>query len=158
MIKRLATDILRNFLTFWKGPTAAFEVGRQTPPKIDAAAWIPDEDWGAWQNVTNLCDPSLDADNAWRNRVYRAITRELYIPGIGSIGILQVWRYDNKPILGWNDLQRIKNDLMGLERTGFEVFPADSALINNGKRTLWILPQGADFPVNVNSKPLTFSV
>lgn len=53
---------------------------------------------------------------------------------------------DNSDI-PWSEKQRIKNELLGEERTAIEVFPAVSDLVDEANMYhLWILPAGMRLP------------
>lgn len=47
---------------------------------------------------------------------------------------LSIRRLDREPIREWPDLQRIKNELVGPENEGFEIFPAESRLVNSANQ------------------------
>lgn len=42
--------------------------------------------------------------------------------GIGNLTYMTVSRADRKPVTGWDDLQRIKNELVGENRIGIEIY------------------------------------
>lgn len=66
----------------------------------------------------------------------------------GSVVSLSVRRADRKPDIGWRDLQRIKSQLAGDETEGFELFPAESRLVDTAnQRWLWCMPPGEMLPV-----------
>lgn len=44
---------------------------------------------------------------------------------------LAVKRRDKKPIHDWRDMQRIKNELVGAENEGMEIYPAESRLLDS---------------------------
>lgn len=53
---------------------------------------------------------------------------------------LSIKRHDKKPIRDWRHLQRIKNELIGPENEGLELFPAESRLMDTANQFhLWIL-------------------
>ena len=55
----------------------------------------------------------------------------------------------------WNDLQRIKNELVGAESDAVELFPANSRLLNmpKGQTHLWCLPPGYRMPLGLFPAP-----
>jgi hypothetical protein len=72
----------------------------------------------------------------------------------GEIGFihLSIKRNDRAPVTNWNHLQRIKNELVGPEHEGVELFPAESRLVNMANQYhLWVLNQpGKQFPFGFN--------
>lgn len=54
----------------------------------------------------------------------------------------------------WGERQRIKNELLGRERTAVEVFPAVSELVDGANAYhLWVMPEGMALPFTLNSRP-----
>lgn len=52
-------------------------------------------------------------------------------------------RYDRHAIRDWRHLQSIKNETCGPEREAFEIFPAESRLMDTSNQYhLWVLPEG----------------
>lgn len=61
---------------------------------------------------------------------------------------LSIRRNDRRALRDWRDFQRIKNDLAGPEREAFELFPAESRLVDTANQYhLWVLPAGQRLPV-----------
>lgn len=57
---------------------------------------------------------------------------------MGKMLHISVKRLDNSAIVGWDDLQSIKNMFVGPECEGVEIFPAESRLVNcANQRHLW---------------------
>lgn len=72
--------------------------------------------------------------------------------GWGLIEHLMVRRHDSKPVRSWADLQRIKNELVGANRTAIEVFPAENNLVDQANiYHLWILPADVELPFGLHS-------
>ena len=60
---------------------------------------------------------------------------------------LQVWRKDGTDGITWDELQNIKNEVFGKESWAFELFPAESELINTKNiRHLWLVNNSANMP------------
>jgi hypothetical protein len=62
---------------------------------------------------------------------------------------LSIKRKDKRPIHDWRDLQEIKNQLVGRECEGVEIYPAESRLVDGANQFhLWVFnnPQ-AIFPI-----------
>ena len=54
----------------------------------------------------------------------------------------------------WSERQRIKNELLGREKTAIEVFPAMGDLVDAADAYhLWVLPQGMALPFTLKSSP-----
>jgi len=65
----------------------------------------------------------------------------------GVIEHLIIRRHDTKAIHSWYDLQRIKNELVGSDRTAVEIYPADAQLVDDANLYhLWVLPKGVELP------------
>jgi hypothetical protein len=57
---------------------------------------------------------------------------------------LSIKRNDQKPIHDWRDLQRIKNELVGKENEGIELYPAESRVIDTANQFhLWVMADPA---------------
>jgi|PlaIllAssembly_1097288.scaffolds.fasta_scaffold44816_6 hypothetical protein len=68
---------------------------------------------------------------------YEASTRETWT-AIGKVRHLTVKRLSGQDGIGWDVLQRIKNDLLGVDATAVEVFPPQSDVVNEANiRHLW---------------------
>jgi hypothetical protein len=53
---------------------------------------------------------------------------------------LSIKRNDKAPILKWRDMQKIKNELVGPECEGVQIFPAESRLVDTSNQFhLWCL-------------------
>ncbi|MDP2662034.1 MAG: hypothetical protein Q8R28_15020 [Dehalococcoidia bacterium] len=53
---------------------------------------------------------------------------------------LSIKRRDKEPIHDWRDLQQIKNELVGPENEGFELYPAESRVVDLANQYhLWVL-------------------
>ena len=54
---------------------------------------------------------------------------------------LNIARHDGQPCTSWRDFQRIKNELVGAECEGVELFPAESRLVDTSNEYhLWVKP------------------
>jgi len=68
----------------------------------------------------------------------------------GDLLHLMVRRHDELPIRSWAEMQSIKNEIVGAERTAVEVFPAESQLVDSANMYhLWVLPGGFDLPFSL---------
>ncbi len=58
---------------------------------------------------------------------------------VGDVLWLSVKRRDKAPVHDWRDLQQIKNLIVGPEHEGFEVYPAESRLVDAANQYhLWV--------------------
>jgi hypothetical protein len=90
------------------------------------------------------------ADEIWLNNIYQVFLRRLNDPPAGwpPLVHLSVKRVDKEPIHDWRDLQRIKNELVGPECEGVELYPAESRLVDSANQYhLWVIAvPGTTFP------------
>jgi hypothetical protein len=113
--------------------------------------------WGEWQEVPVGPDERHTynihgLDRAWRNAVYSV---QCYPKASewGEVLNLMVRRHDNQPIRSWRDMQRIKSELVGAERVAVEVYPAESALVDDANMYhLWVLPEGMALPFGLRKR------
>ncbi len=100
---------------------------------------------------------AIMADEIANTRVYANSRYQVVVRANGSTVYLSIKRLDQLPIRNWRDLQRIKNELVGPECEGFEIFPAESRLVDTANQYhLWVftdpeirLPFGFDGGRNV---------
>jgi hypothetical protein len=61
---------------------------------------------------------------------------------IGTVIHLWIRRHDGEMSRAWADLQRIKNEVVGVKRSAVEVFPPESELVDEANMThLWVFPE-----------------
>lgn len=90
----------------------------------------------------------------WCNNIYTVHRKE----DEGGIVWLSIRRNDRKAIRDWRHFQRIKNELVGPEREGLELFPAESRLVDEANQYhLWVLPEGSMVPVGWNTRMVSGS-
>jgi hypothetical protein len=123
--KRLAEKIAEEF------PRAADEVSEEFIPLTRDAGWVK----------RNPYDP----DEYWHSPVYDvSVRRHRKDPVFGSKGgmvQLGISSADGTARHDWRDMQAIKNQLAGAECEGFELFPAESRLLDpSNYYTLWCFP------------------
>jgi hypothetical protein len=86
----------------------------------------------------------------FKNHLYQVLMREYpYEEGNNARKItwLVIRRIDSEPIHDWRDMQRIKNELCLPEREGFEMYPAESRLVDTSNQYhLFVLPLGVPMP------------
>lgn len=88
--------------------------------------------------------PHIARVEAWENDVYQA-TVEHHVDGGSYVSFK---RHDRVAAHDWRHIQAIKNELCGPEREGFELYPAESRLMDTSNQYhLWVLPLGERLPV-----------
>ncbi|HEY3841551.1 MAG TPA: hypothetical protein VGL72_33505 [Bryobacteraceae bacterium] len=67
---------------------------------------------------------------------------------------LDISRLDGEPCTNWRDFQQIKNELIGPECEGVELFPADSRLVDTANQYhLWVIPDASyRFPFGYSNR------
>lgn len=92
------------------------------------------------------CLDEIDRDTVWKNDLYQVNERRM--PGCGPAGAaivhLSVRRLDREPIRDWRHMQRIKNQLVGPECEGVELYPAESRLVDTANQFhMWCIADPA---------------
>jgi len=91
----------------------------------------------------------LEAQRVYMNDRYQVNISDAHVaPGWPPMYHLSIKRLDKKPIRDWRDMQQIKNELVGLECEGVEMYPADSRVVDAANQYhLWVLKSTLDrFP------------
>lgn len=138
--------------------------GRVVPPKPNISE--RPAAWGPWEWRNQLADPRarvyrdtpIRSDYATYMQLRRACLNLVYSIQFferdsdwGCIDHLIIRRHDQGLIFPWADLQRIKDELMGVDRVAVEVFPAQSQLVDDANcRHLWVLPVGFALPFGLH--------
>lgn len=82
----------------------------------------------------------------WENNVYHAncVRFETDWPmGGGPWAIIGITANNQTALHDWRDFQRIKNDIVGPDWEGVELYPAESRLVDPSNRFyLWCVPKG----------------
>lgn len=76
----------------------------------------------------------------WKNSRYTVMTRVITSsnPDEPELIHLSIKRNDKAPVTSWRDLQKIKNELVGPDCEGMQIFPAESRLVDTSNQThLW---------------------
>lgn len=116
--------------------------------------------WGRWNRQRMSSAPAwymgmrgMDLE-MWWNRRYVVLRRRLDPPDVLFAGHrplkwwhLQIWRQDGQPIHRWEDLQRIKSELVGKRAEALELYPRESRVVNQAHvYHLWVW-QGKRIPI-----------
>lgn len=74
-----------------------------------------------------------------RYQVNVQVIRAPFGPDTGDVFWLSIKRRDREVIHDWRELQAIKNQIVGDEHEGFEVYPAESRLVDSANQFhLWV--------------------
>lgn len=79
------------------------------------------------------------AEEIYLNDAYQVSVRSFYSELLDAGMVhLSIKRIDKEPVRDWRDLQEIKNQLVGRECEGVELFPAESRLVDTANQYhLW---------------------
>ncbi len=90
----------------------------------------------------------------YKNSTYNVSKSRKVLGDSSEIIHLVICRHDNQPLCGWADKQFIKNQIVGPEYTGVEVFPPESNLTDAANcYHIWVYPDPAfrlPFTLNVS--------
>lgn len=87
-------------------------------------------------------ESGLLADEVWRNDIYIvAVTRDPARKWEGRTVVqISIHRHDRGPVTNWPEKQAIKNQVVGEECEGIELYPAESRLHDQANRYhLWVI-------------------
>lgn len=66
---------------------------------------------------------------------------------------LSIKRRDKRPVNNWQDMQTMKNRLVGVNFDAIQMFPAESRMVNTANQYhLIVLPEDANFPFGWGSR------
>jgi hypothetical protein len=86
----------------------------------------------------------LAQDEIFLNDTYQVNVRRCDTP-IGPMLHLSIKRRDREVIRDWRELQEIKNQIVGPEHEGVELFPAESRLVDTANQYhLWVFAATVD--------------
>jgi hypothetical protein len=108
------------------------------------------DDWTPFEEAdVDRSDPqaafAFEGCTIFLNNRYQVAARACETPS-GPMIHLSIKRRDKLPIHDWRDIQRIKNELVGPEVEGMELYPAESQLVDTANQYhIWCFPN-AKFP------------
>jgi hypothetical protein len=74
----------------------------------------------------------------------------------GLVVHLWIQRHDGDMVRSWADMQRIKNELVGPNRVGVEVFPPVKELLDQANIAhIWVMPEGFVLPFTLKRGTIT---
>lgn len=86
------------------------------------------------------------------NSRYQVVRREYPEGPFGPYVHLTIRSRDGSPRHDWRDFQRIKNELVGEEAEGVELYPAESRLVDTANHYhLWVFPSYR-FPLGMTQR------
>jgi hypothetical protein len=98
---------------------------------------------------------NMDESEIWLNDEYQVTVYRFFNQAIETDMIhLSIKRIDKEPIRSWADMQEIKNQLIGRNREAFELFPAESRLVDTSNQYhLWAAADpSVRFPVGFETR------
>jgi hypothetical protein len=107
----------------------AFEEAAIPPQNADAVERLAKHFGFTEDRIREMLRHENEGASIVMNSRYQVMMREM-----GEIMYLSIKRIDQKPIRNWRDLQRIKNELVGPECEGLELFPAESRLLDSANQ------------------------
>lgn len=91
---------------------------------------------GITRELAQIMVEEIASSSYYRNRIYQVAVS--YTEN-RAMAHLSIKRLDKAPIRDWRDLQRIKNELVGPECEGVELYPAESRLVDMANQYhLWV--------------------
>lgn len=102
--------------------------------------------WGAWEKITFPKGSigrgwSHDFDTAHRNKVFSVLDRILE-NGVRHLAVSSLSGI--RP--GWREMQRIKDELAGCDKTAVEVYPPSLEIVDQADMFhIWVLPEPLPF-------------
>jgi len=94
-----------------------------------------------------------ETSEVWRNDKYVVMVRRY---DSGEVMSLSIRRDDRRAIHDWRDLQQVKNDIAGCEAEAFELYPAESRLVDTSNQYwLWCLRPGEQIPAGFTERSVS---
>ncbi len=89
----------------------------------------------------------------WKNDRYTVI---VYRHADGWVQCLSIRRNDRGAVRDWRHMQKIKSEIAGAETEGFQIFPAESRLVDSANQTwLFCLPPGIRLPLGFTERTVS---
>lgn len=94
--------------------------------------------WTKFEKVQAELPPGLEGE-VFLNSRYQVVKRMVGDGEMGPVWHLSIKRIDREAMHDWRELQRIKNELVGPECEGVEIYPAESRLVDGSNQYhLWV--------------------
>jgi hypothetical protein len=135
-------------------------MGHFYPAQLPAAALDPVKMAARFQIPLSAAQAQVDAmrrQTIFMNDVYQVnvgLVEAPFGPACGDMAWLSIKRRDRSTVHDWRDLQEIKNRIVGAEHEGFEIYPAESRLVDTANQYhLWVfLDHKVRLPVGFRSR------
>lgn len=76
----------------------------------------------------------------FKNSIYQVAVRKVKPDNWPEMAWLSIKRIDREPVHDWRHLQRIKNEIIGPEHEGLELYPAEERVVDTANQYhLWVL-------------------
>lgn len=99
--------------------------------------------YGVSEDVLMAEVSKAEQGEMWQNEMYNVMVDGRDQPVIH----LSIRRLDRLPIRDWRDIQAIKNQLVGAEYEGVEIYPAESRVVDTANQFhLWVLADKSKVP------------
>ncbi|MFN3652295.1 MAG: hypothetical protein ACK47B_22180 [Armatimonadota bacterium] len=113
----------------------------------------------AWTPFVHVPGRVVDPDGVegtlWQNNRYQVVLRRREVSLFGPCVHLTIRSLDGEPRHDWRDFQRIKNELVGPETEGVELYPAESRLVDTANHYhLWVFPEYR-FPFGMTARDVS---
>lgn len=127
---------------------ALLEAWRTNDPPHVRSTVGGDNEEEASSNIRRFLD-NMKSEDIWLNDIY-----QVSVAPFGGGVRLAVRRKDRQPIHDWRHMQAIKNELVGPECEGVELFPAESRLVDTANQYyMWCCKTpGWRFPFGFGSR------
>ena len=107
-------------------------------------ATLPDSAHDLLENVGGRSPDGIAVNSRYEVWIYKLEPLSDDLPPMVHLSIK---RRDRDPVRRWRDLQRIKNEIVGIDVEACEIFPTESRLVDTSNQYhLWCLPAGVKFP------------
>lgn len=95
----------------------------------------------AYLDVDSHTKDVISGHEIWMNDLYQVnVRRHVQSPGAPMFTWLSIKRIDKQPIHDWRHFQWIKNQLVGEQNAGVEMYPKESELVDGSNQYhLWVL-------------------
>ena len=112
-------------------------------------------EWGEWETVHFL--PGQISTGGWgayvttahRNRVFSVLDRQAEM-GVRHLAVSSLT--GDRPT--WHEMQRIKDELAGMDATAIEVYPPHDQIVDGADMFhIWVLPGRLNFGLHLNTIP-----
>lgn len=88
-------------------------------------------DKAALDEAQRIADQEAQPFELWHNNLYVVLLTHFICKDLDSEMVyMSIRRQDRRPIAKWGDVQRIKNELVGVECEGVQMFPAETEKVD----------------------------